>query len=65
VSIASQGVFSSVADVCLTRNSENDGLYGASIATGYHLSGFQVDGWVDIVMDGRTDREAGRYPTDV
>jgi hypothetical protein len=58
-------MFSPVADVCLMRNSENDGLHGDSIATGFHLSGFQVDGWVDIVIDGRTDREADRHPTDV
>lgn len=60
-----RAVFSPVADACLMLDSENDELHGDSIATGFHLSGFQKDGWVDIVMDGRTDREADRRPTDV
>jgi hypothetical protein len=40
-------------------NSENDGLHGNSIATGFHLLGFQVDGLVDILMDGQRERERG------
>jgi len=63
VDCVTRTVFSSVADVCLMRNSENDGLYGDSMATGFQLSGFQADGWVHIVMDGRTERQADTLRT--